>query len=93
MNLILKYAIEIGASDIHITENQEGWVRAKGNLHKCGDKISLSDIDEFIELVIPGLLDDYIALRDKRRTNPIDGAFKYMFRRFRINRKLTTINN
>ena len=85
MNLILKYAIEIGASDIHITENQEGWVRAKGNLHKCGDKISLSDIDEFIELVIPGLLDDYIALRDKRRTNPIDGAFKYMFRRFRIN--------
>ena len=72
MNLILKYAIEIGASDIHITENQEGWVRAKGNLHKCGDKISLSDIDEFIELVIPGLLDDYIALRDKRRTNPID---------------------
>lgn len=85
MNLILKYAIEVGASDVHITENQESWVRAKGNLHKCGEKITLSDIDEFIELVIPGMLDDYMALREKRRTNPIDGAFKYMFRRFRIN--------
>lgn len=85
MNLILKYAIEIGASDIHITENQEGWVRAKGNLHKSGDIISLSDIDEFIELVVPNVLNDYTALRERRRTNPIDGAFKYMFRRFRIN--------
>ena len=85
MNLILKHAIESEASDIHITENQEGWVRAKGNLNKWGDRISLSDIDEFIELVIPSMMDDYVALREKRRTNPIDGAFKYMFRRFRIN--------
>ena len=58
MNRIIKYAIEVGASDVHITENQESWVRAKGNLHKCGEKIALSDIDEFIELVIPSLLDD-----------------------------------
>ena len=85
MNLILKYAIEIGASDVHITENQECWVRAKGNLHKSGEIISLSDIDEFIELVVPNVLNDYTALRERRRTNPIDGAFKYMFRRFRIN--------
>lgn len=85
LNLILKYAIEIGASDVHITENQQSWVRAKGNLHKCGERIMLSEIDEFVELIIPGILDEYIALRDKRRTNPIDGAFKYMFRRFRIN--------
>lgn len=85
LNCILKYAIESGASDIHITENHEGWVRAKGNLNKWGNRISLSDIDEFIELVIPGMMDDYLALREKRRTNPIDGAFKYMFRRFRIN--------
>ena len=47
--------------------------------------VDLNDIDEFVELVIPGILDDYRALREKRRTNPIDGAFKYMFRRFRIN--------
>lgn len=85
MNLILKYAIEIDASDIHITENKESWVRAKGNLHKCGDAVSISDIDEFIELVTPNLLEEYIALRDRKRMNPVDGAFKYMFRRFRIN--------
>ena len=51
LNCILKYAIESGASDIHITENHEGWVRAKGNLNKWGNRIALSDIDEFIELV------------------------------------------
>ena len=85
MNLILKYAIEVNASDIHITENKEGWVRAKGNLHKYGEPISLSDIDEFIELVIPNAFDDYRAMREKRRINPIDRAFKYMSRRFRIN--------
>lgn len=85
MNLILKYAIEVGASDIHITENQKSWVRVKGNLYKYGDKIELSDIDEFVEIVIPSILEDYTSLREKKRTNPIDGAFKYMFRRFRIN--------
>lgn len=85
MNEILKHAIENGASDIHITENMEGWIREKGRLYKWGNKITLSDIDEFIELVIPSMLDDYMALRMKRRANPIDGAFKYMFRRFRIN--------
>lgn len=85
MNLILKYAIEVGASDIHITENKEGWVRAKGNLHKFGGRIDISEIDEFIELVTPGLLNEYIALREKHKTNPIDGAFKYMSRRFRLN--------
>ena len=47
LNLILKYAIEIDASDIHITENKVSWVRAMGNLHKCGEPISISDIDEF----------------------------------------------
>lgn len=94
MNLILKHAIETDVSDIHITENQEGWVRTNGNLRKWGNKISLSDINEFVELVIPGMLDDYIDLREKRRINPIDGAFKYMFRRFRINiyRSMNGIN-
>ena len=85
LNLILKYAIEIDASDVHVTENKQSWIRSKGNLYKYGEKIELSDIDEFIELVVPKILDDYIALRENRRTNPIDGAFKYMFRRFRLN--------
>lgn len=85
MNLILKYAIDIGASDIHITENKEPWVREKGNFYKYGEIVSISDIDEFIELVTPNLLISYTAIRDKKSMNPIDGAFKYMFRRFRIN--------
>lgn len=85
MNRIIKYAIENNASDIHITENKIGWVRVKGNLFQYGESISLSEIDEFIELVIPAMTEDYTALREKRRINPIDGAFRYMFRRFRIN--------
>lgn len=85
MNLILKYAIEENASDIHITENKESWVRVKGNLHKYGEAVSLSEIDEFIEIVIPGIYRDYTELRDQKRKNPIDGAFRYMSRRFRIN--------
>lgn len=85
MNRIIKYAVENNASDIHITENKIGWVRVKGKLFQYGESISLSEIDEFVELVIPAMTEDYTALREKRRINPIDGAFRYMFRRFRIN--------
>lgn len=85
LNLILKYAIENNASDIHITEDSVGWVRIKGSLNEYGDKISLGSIDEFIELVIPSILEEYKKMRAKKRINPIDGAFRYMFRRFRIN--------
>ena len=85
MNQIIKYAVENNASDIHITENKVGWVRVKGKLFQYGEKVTLSEIDEFIELVIPGVTEEYTAFRERRRINPIDGAFKYMFRRFRIN--------
>ena len=85
MNQIIKYAVENNASDIHITENKVGWVRVKGKLFQYGEKVTLSEIDEFIELVIPGVVEEYTAFRERRRINPIDGVFKYMFRRFRIN--------
>ena len=85
MNLILKYAVETDASDIHITENKEAWVRTKGNLHRVGEKLSISSIDEFIEIVTPTILGEYIKLRNKQSTEPIDGAFRYMTRRFRFN--------
>lgn len=85
MNFILKHAIETDASDIHITENKVSWIRSKGHFQKYGDEINLSDIDEFIELIIPHILNEYIALRDKKRMPPVDGAFKYLHRRFRIN--------
>lgn len=85
MYLILKNAIEANASDIHITENKEGWIRAKGKLFTYGEKITASDINEFIEIVIPEMLDKYKMLRDGRSKEPIDGAFFYMSRRFRIN--------
>lgn len=85
MNHILKYAIENNASDIHITQGKVSWIRIKGALKQYGDEISLSDIDEFIEIVTPEILEGYKELREKKRKKPIDGAFKYMFRRFRYN--------
>ncbi|MBS7306102.1 MAG: Flp pilus assembly complex ATPase component TadA [Lachnospiraceae bacterium] len=85
MNYILKYAIENNASDIHITQNKKSWVRVKGLLKQMGDAITVSNIDEFVELVTPELLGEYRKMREKKRIEPIDGAFKYMFRRFRIN--------
>ena len=47
MNQIIKYAVENNASDIHITENKVGWVRFKGKLFQYGEKVTLSEFDEF----------------------------------------------
>ena len=85
MKEILKYAIEHNASDIHITENKIGWVRIKGELEKYERRISLDNIDEFIERDVPSVFPAYRDMRENRRINPIDGAFKFMDRRFRIN--------
>lgn len=85
MNLVLKYAIENNASDIHITQNKKSWVRVKGMLKQFGDAVTLAGIDEFVELVTPEILGEYQKMREKKRIEPIDGAFKYMFHRFRIN--------
>ena len=85
MNHILKFAIENNASDIHITQNKKSWVRVKGVLKQMSEAIPISNIDEFVELVTPELLGEYRKMREKKRIEPIDGAFKYMFRRFRIN--------
>ncbi len=82
---ILKYAISNEASDIHITEGKECWVRVMGTFFKAGSKIKLADIDEFIIETIPQIEKEYKNLRENRRINPIDGAFKYMKRRFRMN--------
>ena len=85
MNEALKYAIENNASDIHITQGKQCWIRIKGLLRQYGDEVAVSDIDEFVEVVVPEMLKEYIRLRGRKRTEPIDGAFRYMFRRFRIN--------
>ena len=80
-----KHAIESDASDIHITENKEGWIREKGKLYTFGEKITVYEINKFIETVIPEMLNEYRALRECKSKEPIDGAFFYMSRRFRIN--------
>ena len=85
MDLILKHAIESDASDIHITENKEGWIREKGKLYTFGEKVTVYEINKFIETVIPEMLNEYRALRERKSKEPIDGAFFYMSRRFRIN--------
>lgn len=82
---ILRSAIEQKASDIHITENQVGWLRIQGELEKCGQVIPLDEIDAFVKLEIPSMLNLYTELREGRRINPIDGAFKFDDRRFRVN--------
>lgn len=84
MDYILKYAIENNASDIHITQGKTSWIRINGVLKQYGKEISLSDIDGFIELIAPEILNEYNELRGKQRKKPIDGAFKFMFHRFRF---------
>lgn len=85
MNNVLIYAVANGASDIHITENKESWLRIQGVLKKYEKKVHLSAIDEFVELMIPQLFHEYKSLREKKSINPIDGAFQYLDRRFRLN--------
>ena len=82
---ILRSAIERNASDIHITENKIGWLRVQGTLEKVEQVVHLDEIDSFIELEIPTILSSYEELRKRKRMNPIDGAFKFNDRRFRIN--------
>lgn len=85
MNQLLKFAIENNVSDVHITENKEGWLRISGTLTKDDRIIKTENITEFIELVIPSVYVAYREMLKGERTRPIDAAFKYMFRRFRIN--------
>lgn len=82
---ILRSAIERNASDIHITENEIGWLRVRGELEKFEQIIHLDMIDAFVELEVPNVLNAYEELRNRKRINPIDGAFKFDERRFRIN--------
>jgi twitching motility protein PilT len=85
MNYAVMTAIEQEASDLHITENKEIWIRANGIFTKLDCKVTLADMDEFIEYVVPNVNEEYSKLRNNSRINPIDGSFFYMGRRFRIN--------
>lgn len=92
MDKILQYAIENNASDIHITENKEAWIRSKGKLSKYGEKISISEIDRFINTFVQSAFVIYNAYKNVEIKNkddviplPIDAAFSFMTRRFRLN--------
>ena len=64
-------------------ENKIGWLRIRGTLEKFEHVIPLEMIDAFVEM--PSVLNAYEALRQGKRINPIDGAFKFEERRFRVN--------
>ena len=85
MEQILKYAIENNASDIHITQSKKSWIRVNGKLMRYGDRMRVTDMDAFIELSVPSIIENYKLMRSKELTNPIDAAFKFMDRRFRLN--------
>lgn len=86
MKEIMHYAIEKECSDIHITEGKQVSLRQNGELTGfAGKPVSLSAIDEFVETIIPGVLKEYIALREGKSKLPIDGAFVFSSRRFRVN--------
>lgn len=85
MEQILKYAVSNNASDIHITEDKKSWVRINGQLAQYGNAVRLIEIDCFIKSILPDKLKEYIALRDGVSRTPVDGAFLFMSRRFRIN--------
>lgn len=82
---ILRSAIQKSASDIHVTENKIGWLRIRGTLEKFEHVIPLEMIEAFVEIEMPSVLNAYEALRQGKRINPIDGAFKFEERRFRVN--------
>ena len=85
MNKLLLYAIENNASDIHITANKDCWIRINGVFKKYERVIKITEIDEFVELIVPSVNEKYVNMREKRYIYPIDCAFKYMGRRFRAN--------
>lgn len=82
---ILRSAIERNASDIHITENQIGWLRVQGELEKFEHIITLDMFDYFVQTNMSNLLDLYNELKAGKYKKSIDGAFKFSDRRFRIN--------
>lgn len=85
MEKILQYAIDNGASDIHIGSGCEAWIRTNGRITKGGYKVMPSEMDEFVMQYIPSILKEYKRIRDNGETNPVDAAFTYNGRRFRIN--------
>lgn len=85
MDKILNYAISENASDIHVTQDKPCWVRIKGSFLRYDGKITIEDIDDFVEAVIPEAVEKYLRLRNRMGSTPVDGAFKYGGRRFRIN--------
>lgn len=86
MKEVLHYAISRECSDIHITEGKQAKLRQNGELADfAGKPVSLAEIDEFVEMSVPDALKRYVALREGKSKLPVDGAFVFAGRRFRVN--------
>lgn len=83
---IMRYAIENGCSDIHISENRCGVVRKRGELIflTCYKKVDSSDLLDFIKKYIT----EDLSPLDKK--NDIDAACNYDGQRMRANIYLTS---
>jgi twitching motility protein PilT len=51
---ILKYAVEKGASDCHISPNRPAYFRLNGHINSVGENISKSDIDSLVMNILNG---------------------------------------
>lgn len=85
MNDILKYAVDNNASDIHITQDKPAWIRIRGEFRRTAFTASIQAIHTFVEKFLPEVRKQYESFIAKDNTNPIDGAFEFLGRRFRAN--------
>ena len=85
MEELIKYAIENGASDIHITEGNKSWVRIKNELMPYGERLTFSVIDEFVKEHMVSIYERFGHMSEGLNTEPIDGAFKFLGTRIRVN--------
>ena len=76
---ILKYAVEKGASDTHISPGRPAYFRINGHINSVGDKIGKSDIDALVMQILSGL--QQTKLEESRDVDFVyTSAHKHRFR-------------
>lgn len=77
---ILEKAVNLKASDIHLTVGQKVFIRTAGELVQFGEILTSADFENILAELVP------LRLRDKLNKNlAVDFSYKKFSRRFRIN--------
>ena len=79
---LLNFAIENGASDVHIKTNRESILRIKKKLTKTNITIDEKELNDFINVYVENL-QKKVEFKQNRR-NSLDAALSFNGRRFRL---------